>query len=226
MPKYMLPENNELSWLYMITKNQTIDYLRKKRNNIDLDDIYDIQDKNSKIQEIVDIDYYNRIISGLDEKEKEILSLKILSKFTFKEIGKILNIPTATVQWRYYKSIHTLKLLISNLALLIISITLFIKNTNSNILEENKSNNIKKSDNSEIKSEEEGVADDNVKDDNVKMEGSSSFENLKLQESIGISSDSTKNVDTPKIITLSFSFIFLIFSIIFGIIYIKHKKKK
>ena len=217
MPKNMLPENNELSWLYTITKNQTIDYLRKKRSNIDLDDIYDIQDRNSKIQEVVDIDYYNRIINCLDEKEKEIVSLKILSKFTFKEIGQILNIPTATAQWRYYRSINTLKLLISNLALLIISITLVIKNKNNNIMKENKSiNNIKMNDNSEIKSDEE---------DDVKMEESSSFEKFNLQESIGMSSDTTKYLNTSKIITLSFSSIFLIFSIIFGIIYIKHKKK-
>ena len=213
----MLPENNELSWIYTITKNQTIDYLRKNRSNIDLDQIYDIQEKNSKIQEIVDIDFYNRTISGLDEKEKEILSLKILSKFTFKEIGQILNIPTATAQWRYYKSIHTLKLLISNLALLIISLTLFIKNKNNNIIEENKSiNNININDDSEMKVKE---------DEDVKMAESSSIESFDFFANTGVSNESTKYVNTPQIITLSFSFIFLIFSIIFGIIYIKHKKK-
>ena len=217
MSKDMLPENNELSWIYTITKNQTIDYLRKNRSNIDLDQIYDIQEKNSKIQEIVDIDFYNRTISGLDEKEKEILSLKILSKFTFKEIGQILNIPTATAQWRYYKSIHTLKLLISNLALLIISLTLFIKNKNNNIIEENKSiNNININDDSEMKVKE---------DEDVKMAESSSIESFDFFANTGVSNESTKYVNTPQIITLSFSFIFLIFSIIFGIIYIKHKKK-
>ena len=213
----MLPENNELSWIYTITKNQTIDYLRKNRSNIDLYQIYDIQEKNSKIQEIVDIDFYNRTISGLDEKEKEILSLKILSKFTFKEIGQILNIPTATAQWRYYKSIHTLKLLISNLALLIISLTLFIKNKNNNIIEENKSiNNININDDSEMKVKE---------DEDVKMAESSSIESFDFFANTGVSNESTKYVNTPQIITLSFSFIFLIFSIIFGIICIKHKKK-
>lgn len=217
MSKDMLPENNELSWIYTITKNQTIDYLRKNRSNIDLDQIYDIQEKNSKIQEIVDIDFYNRTISGLDEKEKEILSLKILSKFTFKEIGQILNIPTATAQWRYYKSIHTLKLLISNLALLIISLTLFIKNKNNNIIEENKSiNNININDDSEMKVKE---------DEDVKMAESSSIESFDFFANTGVSNESTKYVNTPQIITLSFSFIFLIFSIIFGIICIKHKKK-
>lgn len=217
MSKDMLPENSELSWIYTITKNQTIDYLRKNRSNIDLDQIYDIQEKNSKIQEIVDIDFYNRTISGLDEKEKEILSLKILSKFTFKEIGQILNIPTATAQWRYYKSIHTLKLLISNLALLIISLTLFIKNKNNNIIEENKSiNNININDDSEMKVKE---------DEDVKMAESSSIESFDFFANTGVSNESTKYVNTPQIITLSFSFIFLILSIIFGIIYIKHKKK-
>jgi len=46
------------------TKKISYDILN---GNIDLDDIYDIQDRNSKIQEVVDIDYYNRIM--LERKE-------------------------------------------------------------------------------------------------------------------------------------------------------------
>ena len=47
--KEVLPDNNELSWIYTITKNQTIDYLRKQHTNIDIDSIYEINDENNEI---------------------------------------------------------------------------------------------------------------------------------------------------------------------------------
>ena len=35
--------------------------------------------------------------------------------------------PTATVQWKYYKSVHILKILLSNLSMFIITSLLYIK---------------------------------------------------------------------------------------------------
>ena len=37
--KNKLPNNNEASWLYTITKNETISFLRKRTKDIDLDRI-------------------------------------------------------------------------------------------------------------------------------------------------------------------------------------------
>ena len=54
-----------------------------------IDTIYDIPDKDNKINEIIDRNTYNKMIDGLEKKEKEIVSLKVLTNFTFKEIGEI-----------------------------------------------------------------------------------------------------------------------------------------
>lgn len=67
-----IPNNNELSWLYTITKNQTIDYLRKQHNDIDIDTIYDIPDKDNKINEIIDRNTYNKMIDGLEKKRRKL----------------------------------------------------------------------------------------------------------------------------------------------------------
>lgn len=133
-PKENLPNSNELSWLYATTKNQTIDYLRKQRNIIDIDSIYDVEDNYNEINETIDKHTYRKMIEGLDPIDKEIVSLKVISYFTFKEIGLILGMPTGTVQWRYYKAVHALKMLLSNVSMFIISIfvTLLMKyNENS-----------------------------------------------------------------------------------------------
>ena len=92
--KDKLPTRNESSWLYSVTKNETINYLNKKKNHIELEEIYEIEDNNNEINELINKDSYNRLIGKLNENEKEIISLKILSNLSFKEIAKLLNKPT------------------------------------------------------------------------------------------------------------------------------------
>ena len=122
-----IPNNNELSWLYTITKNQSIDFLRKQKKDISLDEIYEIPDKNNKINDIINQDTYNKIIDSLSKKEKEIVSLKILAGLTFDEIGKLLNESTSTIKWRYYKAIYSLKLVLGNLGMAIVAFVIGFK---------------------------------------------------------------------------------------------------
>lgn len=120
--KDKLPTKSEASWLYSVTKNETLSYLKTKKNNIDLDNLYEIEDGNNEINQIVAKDSFNRMINNLNEKEKEIISLKVLSNLSFEEIGKVLNTPIGTVKWRYYKSVHTIKLLLSNLGMFVVTL--------------------------------------------------------------------------------------------------------
>lgn len=204
-----IPNNNELSWLYTITKNQTIDYLRKQHNDIDIDTLYDIPDNDNKINEIIDRDTYNRMIDGLEEKEKEIVSLKVLTNFTFKEIGLILDMPTATVQWKYYKSVHTLKILLSNLSMFIITSLLYIKSRTKKI-EENAdvTNSTKQNVHQSIDSIAPSSIDGFATESATATIQSSLFSN-KIEISL-----------------FSVSAIFLILTIIFGIIFAKNQQKR
>ena len=59
--------------------------------------------------------------------KKEIVALKILSNFSFEEIGKFLNEPVETVKWRYYKAIYSLKAILGNLAMFIVSFIIGVK---------------------------------------------------------------------------------------------------
>ena len=102
--KNKLPISNEASWIYSTTKNEALNVLRKRNDDIELDNIYEIQAEDNELDEIIDKDSFNRLISKLDNKEKEIISLKILGNLSFEQIGKILNEPTGTIKWRYYKA--------------------------------------------------------------------------------------------------------------------------
>ena len=110
-----LPSNNEASWLFTVCKNECFQYLRMKRPNISLEEIYDVSVESSDINEIIDKEYFSKLMDGLKDDEKMIVSLKVLSDFTFKKISQIMDIPIGTVQWKYYKAINSLKVSIGSL---------------------------------------------------------------------------------------------------------------
>ncbi len=126
LDKVKLPTCNEASWLYSLSKNETLNYLRTKKEEVDIEDIYYRVEENEELDKLIDKDTYNRTISRLNSDEQEIVSLKVLSNLSFREIAQILNIPMGTAQWKYYKSINNLKMLITNLGMFIISIGIFL----------------------------------------------------------------------------------------------------
>ena len=84
------------TWLYQIAKNKWKDYLRKnKKANINLDENtvenlvanYDIEEDMIAKDNI--IEFYKKI-HMLDIDTREIIYLKIIQNFTFKEISQIL----------------------------------------------------------------------------------------------------------------------------------------
>ncbi len=222
--KNKLPNNNEATWLYSFTRNETLNFLQKKKDNINLDSVYEIEDTNNEINKIIDQDTYNRLISKLNDKEREIISLRILGNFSFEEIGKILNKPTGTIKWKYYKSMHTLKILLSNLGMFIVS---FI----SSIIAFK--NGTKKSD--LTKEEVSDVEDSNFREDE-EIKGSPTEEKKEnalldkeepIQENVIV--DVPVRNDNINYIAIGFmgiSVIFFAITIIFSIIFAKHQLKR
>ena len=68
MENSKLPTNNYASWIYAITKNETINFIKKKRNDIALDKIYEISDDNNELNKVIDNIEFNRLISKLNDK--------------------------------------------------------------------------------------------------------------------------------------------------------------
>ena len=231
LPKDKLPIDNIATWIYSVAKNEAISLFRKRKNTIDLDCMYEIADSDDEINRIVDQDRYNRILSKLNDKEKEVVSLKILTNLTFDEIAKLLDEPAGTVKWRYYKSIHTLKLLISNLGMFIITFVMGIKLLSN----QNKSNRAEQKtveDNS-IEKNQENIENETTKSetqDSLKEEMNNVKEEIEentqkeIQEEISIQ-EPVIAVNNYAVGILSFSAIFLTLTIIFSIIFTKYQLK-
>ncbi len=228
--KEKLPNRNESSWLYSITKNETINYLKRNKNNINLDSIYNIEDDNNEINKIIDQDNYNRLISKLNNKEKEIISLKIVSNLSFEEIGKLLKEPTGTIKWRYYKAVNTLKILLSNLGMFIITFvigikTLFNKKVSDKVEQDKTIGNNTTEQTGENTNAETKKGQENLKDE-VKSDVSES-QDKETRNEINIVSQPTNTeiINSSGVCILSISFIFLIITIIFSIIFAKYQLK-
>lgn len=120
-----LPSKYEASWLYSVTKNEVISFLRRNKETLPMEE-YIKKEQEDEIDELMQKDAYEKMIDSLEQKEKQIVSLKVETGLSFKEIASLLNMPMGTVQWKYYKSLHNLKLLIGNLSLVVIATTLCI----------------------------------------------------------------------------------------------------
>ncbi len=214
-----LPKSSEASWLYSITKNETLNYLRKNRNTFELEDIYNITDEDVNINKLLDYDSYNKLISKLNKKEQEIISLKILSNLSFKEISQVLNEPVGTIKWRYYKSIHTLKILLSNFGMFLITFIIGLKAilSNSERNEAQVIDNVIKEDEDNRKESMENSSANKINQDSVSNEI--------IKEEITIPQENETNINYYGIGILGISGVFLITTIIFTIFFTKYQLK-
>ena len=103
------------TWLYQIAKNKWKDYLRKnKKANINLDENtvenlvanYDIEEDMIAKDNIIE---FHKKIHMLDIDTREIIYLKIIRNFTFKEISQILGKNEEWARTKFYRGKLKLK---------------------------------------------------------------------------------------------------------------------
>ena len=229
LPKDKLPTSKEATWLYAVTKNEALTFLRKERTNISLEEAYNIDTGKEcdELQNIVDTEKYNKLISGLSVKEKE--------------VAKILNEPIGTVQWRYYKALNSLQLLLGNISMLFATLALYIgcmKNNKNEIEVPATNNNLKSNsqaqENSNFQTSEDyknitenknSLTLENAKVNVEKGENSQTSENAKVNI-VEITANNEKTYNGTSNILLSLSSIFLVLTVIFAIICIKHQQNR
>lgn len=215
-----IPRVNKISWLYEMTKNVSINLIKSRFPNITADEIFELIDERNEIEKIISNDKYQSLIYNLPFKEREIITLKEIGEFSFEEISNLLDMKIKMVKWYYYKSIKTLRLAVGNFAMFIITGLLFIKSH-------------KKEHTNELSSEE-----------NNNYQNINSFENKtndmlntiienNLTNTISTTESSTsEDINTPYFFedtSLSFgiaSIVFLIATIVFGILFANSQKNK
>ncbi len=233
MDRSLLPTNYEMSWLYSVTRNETINYIKKTNKELNVSDMYEISVEDENINKIIDKDTYNKIINKLSDKDKEIVSLKILGDRKFKEISEILKMPIGTVQWRYYKALHQIKIVIGNIAMLVLGGTLYLsqKFTKHNEQEmfdvqENKENSTNDSAFREENKEEQKGGD--IKKDTETTKAESITNNMIDNVNIGVDSslNSISKDNNINLGIISVAGIVLFFTIVITVIFIRKRRRR
>lgn len=243
-----LPENHEASWLFTVSQNECLLFLRKSKPNISIEEIYEIPENTNGIDDVIDKDYYNKLISGLKEDEKIIVSLKVLSNFTFKKISQVMNIPIGTVQWKYYNAINSLKVSIGSLvgaALAFIIVIArgefwkekeYLKDNKEKDISDNKTetDNYKNQEETEIQGQDGSSVIQNIENQapenkNEKEDSNSISETTtssEVENTTDVQGNSLNNFDGIQIASLTIGITLLVIFIIFLKKYQQKLKKK
>ena len=99
---------NFYSWLLQIAKNTALDYYRKEKKMSVVDPqekeyMFNQEFKESNQYEVIDL------VKSLDNLEKQVVLLRVVSNTKFKDIAKIIDKPIGTALWIYNKSIKKLR---------------------------------------------------------------------------------------------------------------------
>lgn len=233
-----LPSYNELSWLYSITKNSSINFIKSRKPELPTDEVFEIQDTRDELEQIIDRDKFNNLIYNLPYKEKEIITLKILGEFSFKEIACLLDMKIANVKWYYYKSIKTLRLALGNMAMCIITFTLYLKARKTEIdksqnveeIEGNQNSNTNNSSNSTNLKENNNFIDSSLDIDvsansqtNTKTDNTISSTTTSSNDNVGFNITPSISRDTSWSFLIA-TIVFLIGTIIFSTLFLKSQK--
>ena len=124
------PGSGHKTYITTIARNMAIDFLRKRKREMPSDlsggsemtENAAYQDRGDDAggggyepadagfaDDLVESMTLREALQTLDEKEREIVNLKIMSEFTFKEIAQILQMPMGTVTWKYQAAIKKLR---------------------------------------------------------------------------------------------------------------------
>lgn len=102
---------NMTAYVFLTARNEANRWIRRSRagaqciaNSHELGEVADQQVNPSENREWV-----GQLLDALDPQTREIISLKIYSELTFKEVAKILKSPEATVATKYRRGIGKMK---------------------------------------------------------------------------------------------------------------------
>ena len=225
-----LPTKSHLSWLYSVAKNETINYIKKHSKEKNYESLYEITDNDTEIEKVLDKEYFNKLIENLPPKQQEILSLKIISNLSFREIANILDMKIPAVQWHYYKSLNTIKLLLGNVLTIFVGAFLYIKTrglTERNEAEPEENDSVKEKD--EVAIDEKNTADN--KSINQSTEPQEEYNRADSytgkNDTIEITAQATGAAEssTNNIVSLGIIITTIIFVVTFSIFLIKRQIK-
>lgn len=105
------PEKSESAWIHTIARNHLKNYYRDQKHTDEIDDNIFGFDGNVKEAEYDEIRELTGNLAKLEKKDREILEMKYIQGYKFKEIAGILGKTTGSVRVEAHRAIKKLKAL-------------------------------------------------------------------------------------------------------------------
>ena len=116
----LFPMDYEFKWLQTVVKNEALMYLRREKVSSPLEDAFELPIQDKAIEDFVDMESSYSMTASLNEKQRTVVTMKILGDMTHKEISNVLSLPIGTVQWIYATSIKKLRHTLTALTCLVL----------------------------------------------------------------------------------------------------------
>lgn len=116
----LFPTGHELGWLKTVVKNEALMRLRKEKATVPLEETAELPVQDQRIDDFVDMEEFRSLTAALNERQRKVVTMKIMGDLTHKEISKILSVPIGTVQWLYNSSIKELRRVMTTLTVFVL----------------------------------------------------------------------------------------------------------
>ncbi len=103
------------AWLYGIARHRVIDYYRRKRSTVSIEDAWDIPAQDGTVQETTDarlqFERLQECMAFLSQNERDILMLRVWEDMTHREIAAVLGKREAAVKKMFSRAVQKLKVI-------------------------------------------------------------------------------------------------------------------
>jgi RNA polymerase sigma-70 factor (ECF subfamily) len=100
------------AWLYAISRNAVADYYRSEKNNLNIEDFWDLADTDNFLEKIdsgLAIGEIKKAMSSLSAREREIIIMRFWLDMSFKEIAASFGKQEGAVKMTLKRSLRALK---------------------------------------------------------------------------------------------------------------------
>ncbi len=100
------------SWLYRIARNSVIDHYRTNKNNLSLEDVFEVG-VDERTPETIDatraLKTVQTYLESLDARQREIITLRIWEDKSYKEIAEIIGGTEGSIKMAFSRGIRELR---------------------------------------------------------------------------------------------------------------------
>ena len=100
------------AWMYRIARNSVIDHYRTQKQNIPIDDVFDLHTENRTVEEhdaITTLARVEEYMKTLPSRQREIITLRLWEELSYKQIAEIIGGTEDSTKMAFSRAIRELR---------------------------------------------------------------------------------------------------------------------